>query len=158
MVGYVLAILWNIRGYLKYSIVGMVGLGVHMATLWLLTEKLSLWYLLSATIAIIVAALNNYILNYYWTFSDRKSLITNQFTGYFKYLLSRGFTEGLYLLLLFIAVDIIGLYYMMSAMIIQLVTAIIGYFVATKWIWRKKMEYESKILLEEDMDNERYYK
>jgi putative flippase GtrA len=155
MAGYVIGLLWKIRSYLKYSIVGAIGFGVHMVTLWFLTDKIHLWYLVSAVIAIIVAALNNYILNYYWTFSDKKYLIPNQFAGYFKYLLSRGFTEGLYLLLLFVAVGLLGLYYLASAMVIQIITAIIGYFVAVRWIWREKDVV--KQLSDEEMDNERVY-
>lgn len=154
MVGYVIALIWKIRGYLKYSIVGAIGFGIHMTTLWLLTEQANFWYLLSAIIAIIVSALNNYILNYLWTFNDRKETIGNPFIGYFKYLLSRGFTEGLYLVLLFLMVDIFGFYYMLSAMIIQIVTAILGYFIAVKWIWKREKVEE---LSEEVMDNERIY-
>ena len=156
MVSYVIGMLWKIRGYLKYSLVGAVGFGVHMVTLWLLTDKAHLWYLASAVLAIVVAALNNYILNYYWTFSDRKHLISNRFLGYFKYLLSRGFTEGIYLLALFIAVDLLKFHYLTSAMIIQIVTAILGYFIAVKWIWKKKSEIV-KELTEDEMDNERTY-
>ena len=153
MVSYVIGLLWKWRSYLKYSVVGAVGFGVHMFTLWIFTDKVHLWYLASAVLAIVIAALNNYILNYYWTFSDRKNLINNRFIGYFKYLISRGFTEGIYLLLLFLAVDLLKFHYLTSAMIIQVGTAVLGYFVAVKWIWKKKGE-TVKELTEEEMDNE----
>lgn len=154
MVSYAIGFFWNIRGYLKYSVVGAIGFGVHMGTLWLFTEKVALWYLLSAILAIIISALNNYILNYYWTFRDNKKAINNKILGYFKYLISRGFTEGLYLLLLYLAVDIMSLHYLTSAMIIQIVTAILGYFIAVKWIWKK---FELQELTDEEMDNEYIY-
>ncbi|GAG00943.1 unnamed protein product, partial [marine sediment metagenome] len=92
----------------------------------------------SAVIAIIVAAVNNYVLNYHWTFKDKKANITNIYTGYFKYLLSRGFTEGLYLVLLYLMTDIVGWHYMVSAVVVQVVTAIVGYLIAIKWIWRQR--------------------
>ena len=135
-------ITWNLiarfSGFIKYGLVGSVGFGVHLVVLWLLTEYAGMWYIASAIIAIVVAALNNYILNYHWTFKDKKANITNVYLGYFKYLLSRGFTEGLYLGLLYLMTDIVGWHYMVSAVVVQVVTAIVGYLIAVNWIWRKR--------------------
>jgi len=135
-------LLWRLvsktQGFIKYGLVGSVGFVIHLLVLWLLTDYGHLWYMLSATIAIIVAALNNYILNYLWTFKDKKGNINNKVLGYFKYLLSRGFTEGLYLGLLFVMVDVVGFHYLTSAILVQVATAIVGYVIALKWIWRKK--------------------
>lgn len=134
--------LWNLydklSGYIKYSLVGIIGFGIHLLVLWLLTDFGQVWYLLSATIAIIIAALNNYIINYHWTFRHKKQNIENKVTGYFKYLLSRGFTEGLYLILLYLMTDLVGLHYLASATIVQFATTILGYLIAVKWIWREK--------------------
>lgn len=138
-------------GYIKYSLVGSVGFGVHLLTLWVLTEHLHLWYMASATIAIVTAALNNYILNYLWTFKDRKSHINNKIVGYFQYLLSRGFTEGLYLVLLFVLTDLLGFHYMASAILIQMATAVVGYLVAVKWIWRKRGVVEAPIIIHKEI-------
>jgi putative flippase GtrA len=124
--------------------VGAVGFGVHLLVLWFMTDIVHFWYIGSATVAIIVAALNNYILNYHWTFKDRKSHINNVFIGYFKYLLSRGFTEGLYLVLLYVCVDIIGWHYLISAIAVQFATAIVGYLVAVKWIWKRQAKKRTK--------------
>lgn len=134
--------------FVKYGMVGSIGFLVHLATLYLLTDIAGLWYLASAIIAIVTAALCNYILNYHWTFKEKKTHINNIYLGYFQYLLSRGFTEGLYLGLLFLAVDIGGLNYLFSAAIIQIVTAIVGYVIAVKWIWRKRGEPEEKRVFE----------
>lgn len=135
-------LLWGLisklQGFIKYGLVGSVGFVVHLLVLWLLTEQFYIWYMASATVAIVVAALNNYILNYLWTFKDKKSHINNVFAGYFKYLLSRGFTEGLYLGLLFIMVDVGGYHYLTSAVVVQVLTAVVGYVIAIRWIWKKK--------------------
>lgn len=124
--------------FIKYGLVGSVGFAIHLLVLWLLTEQVHLWYMISATIAIVVAALNNYILNYLWTFKDRKASINNKVVGYFKYLLSRGFTEGLYLVLLYVMTDLAGVHYMLSAVVVQMLTAVLGYVIAVKWIWKGK--------------------
>lgn len=126
------------QGYIKYCLVGTVGFGIHLLTLWLLTEYAHFWYIGSAMLAIITASLNNYVLNYLWTFRDKKRNIQNKVAGYLQYLLSRGFTEGLYLVLLFMMVDLVGFHYMASAVIVQLLTAFMGYMIAVKWIWRRR--------------------
>ena len=126
------------QGYIKYCMVGAVGFLIHLLVLWFVTDIIHISYIVSASIAIVVAALNNYILNYKWTFKDRKNQIDNKVIGYFKYLLSRGLTEGLYLVLLIVCVDIIGWYYLTSAIAVQFSTAILGYLIAVKWIWRRR--------------------
>jgi dolichol-phosphate mannosyltransferase len=127
----------KLKGFIKYGAVGTIGFGVHLLVLWVLTDYAQLWYILSAIIAVIIAAINNYILNYVWTFSDKKKNINNKVIGYFKYLLGRGFTEGLYLGLLYLMTDIANIHYMTSAVLVQILTAIVGYYIAIKWIWAK---------------------
>jgi len=137
----VIFIIFNkLSGFIKYGLVGSVGFGIHLIVLWFCTDQLQLWYMWSAVIAIVVAALNNYILNYLWTFKDKKGNINNKFFGYFKYLLGRAFTEGLYLILLYGMVEWIGFHYMTSAILVQVLTAVVGYIIALKWIWRKRKD------------------
>ena len=153
MFGFVFDLLWKIfeklQGYIKYCLVGSVGFGIHLLVLWFFTEYAHLWYMASAVIAIIVSAINNYALNYLWTFKDKKSHIDNIIVGYFKYLLSRGFTEGLYLGLLYVMTDIVGLHYMMSAIVVQILTAFIGYLIAVKWIWAKRKNKQARVLADD---------
>lgn len=139
--------------FIKYGLVGSVGFGVHLVVLWLLTEQVHLWYMASAVIAIVVAALNNYILNCLWTFRDRDAGLGNKILGYFKYLLSRGFTEGIYLILLYAMTDLMGVYYMASASIVQIVTAVVGYYIAVKWIWKGGVLPSRLEMLEDNRPN-----
>lgn len=142
MLGFLVDLLWGLvaklSGYIKYSLVGLVGVGIHFATLWLLTEQAHLWYMGSAAIAIVLAATNNYFLNYHWTFKDRKGNIPNHFVGWFKFLLSIGMTEALYLGLLYMFTDKVGYHYMLSAFLSLSLTTVLRYIVATKWIWGSK--------------------
>ena len=142
MLGFIIDLLWRLvdklRGYIKYSLVGMVGVGIHFGVLWLLTEQAHLWYMGSAAIAILLASTNNYFLNYHWTFKDRKGSISNHFVGWFKFLLSIGMTEALYLGLLYLFTDMVGYHYMLSAFISLCLTTVLRYKVATNWIWNQK--------------------
>jgi len=127
----------KLEKYIKYSLVGMIGVLIHFSLLYLLTEKAGLWYILSATIAIGCAATNNYILNYFWTFKERKKVITSWWIGWFKFLLSIGMTEILYLGLLYWFTEKFQIYYLVSAFIALSLTTVIRYFTAEKWIWKK---------------------
>ena len=51
----------------KFNLVSLVGLGINMGALWLLTEVFGLYYLLSNLCGIAVATLWNYLVNTWWT-------------------------------------------------------------------------------------------
>ncbi len=135
-------------GFIKYSIVGTFGAAINFSTLWVLTDKFHLWYLLSAIIGIILASISNFVFNYLWAFRGKKGNFNNKIVGYFKYLLSRGVTEGLYLVLLYVMVDIVGWYYMTSAVVIQILTAIMGYVIVAKWVWKDEASLTKLEILE----------
>ncbi len=135
-------------GFIKYSIVGAFGAAINFSSLWFLTEQAHLWYLLSAIIGIILASISNFVFNYLWAFKDKKSSINNKIVGYFKYLLSRVVTEGLYLVLLYVMVDFVGWHYMTSAVVIQILTAVMGYVIVSKWIWKGEVALTKLEILE----------
>jgi len=59
----------NVR-FLKFCIVGGSGVIVNMGLLWLLTEIVGLYYLISSAISIETSIVTNFILNDYWTWKD----------------------------------------------------------------------------------------
>jgi dolichol-phosphate mannosyltransferase len=52
---------------LKFNLVSIGGLGIHMAILWFFTEVVGLFYLISAISAIAGAMLWNFTINTLWT-------------------------------------------------------------------------------------------
>ena len=70
----------------KYYLVGASGIFVNLGILFVLTEYVGLWYLLSSTIAIYVSITSNFLLNKSWTFRDtvtkqRTLLMYGKFIG-----------------------------------------------------------------------------
>ena len=58
-----------LRGsFVRYFIVGVLALGIHLAILTLLVELARLDPTVSTTIGFLVASVFNYALQYYWTF------------------------------------------------------------------------------------------
>ena len=123
-------------GYIKYNLVGVIGAALNFSALWVLTEKAHLWYLLSATIGIIIAASCNYVLNYLWTFSSRKHQIKSHFQGWARFLASVSVTEGVYLYLVYLFTSTAGLHYMVSAFLSLSLTSVVRYITANKWVWK----------------------
>lgn len=60
-----------VRQFLQYVFVGGLAFGIDFATLFLLTDKLALHYLVSATIAFLIGLAVNYALCVTWIFDVR---------------------------------------------------------------------------------------
>jgi len=56
--------------FLKFCIVGSSGVIVNMGLLWILTEKVGLYYLISSGIGIETSIITNFIFNDMWTWKE----------------------------------------------------------------------------------------
>jgi putative flippase GtrA/SAM-dependent methyltransferase len=118
--------------WLRFGIVGGIGTLIHFAVLFSFT-KLGLWYIFSAIVAVLVAATSNYILNQLWTFKENK--IQRKIIGWLKYISSSSIFDGLYLLLLAFFTEVVGVWYIFSAVISVLIVFPLRYNVSRLWIW-----------------------
>lgn len=57
--------------WLKFNAVGLMGVGVQLAALWLFNKGFGWHYLLSTALAVEAAVLHNFIWHMAWTWSDR---------------------------------------------------------------------------------------
>jgi len=55
---------------LRFGTVGLLGVVINSALLWLLTERAGMFYLVSSILATEVAILCNFVLNHAWTFAS----------------------------------------------------------------------------------------
>jgi dolichol-phosphate mannosyltransferase len=104
---------------LKFGTVGGSGVIVNSGILYLLTEFLSIDYRISSLAAIECAIINNFLWNYYWTFSERKSARKRGFFSMMlKFNLSSGFTAFVVNWgILFILTEHFHIYYQISNLI-----------------------------------------
>jgi len=56
-----------LKTLMKFNLVSLAGLGINLTILWILTEPLGLFYMLSNLVGIAAATLWNYLLNNWWT-------------------------------------------------------------------------------------------
>ena len=119
----------------KFFLVGAIGMPIHLGVLYGLTEA-GLYYVASAAIAVIVAISFNYFLNHYWTFRDRRTNTLGR--GYFKYLLVGCISDTVYLGLLYVAVDMLHIYYVLAAGGLIVMLGLLRYHIVGRWIWKTK--------------------
>jgi len=124
-----------LKKFLKFTVVGCSGFLIHMGVLYGLTELVSIYYLLSATAALVCAATNNYLINHYWTFRSQREYNPSLLVGWLKYMATVGVAEVLYIGILALLTEVLGLWYMLSAGIGISLTSLLRFFFLSKWVW-----------------------
>ena len=119
--------------WLRFGIVGGIGSLIHFTVLFGFTRFVGLWYILSAVLAVFVAATSNYILNQVWTFKEKN--IQRKTIGWLKYLASSSIFDSVYLILLAFLTEVVGFWYLFSAFISLLIVFPLRYNVSRLWIW-----------------------
>jgi len=124
--------------YIKFAVVGGIGSIINWAILYALTEYCGVWYVVSSIIGILIATLHNYLLNHYWAFRDERQNNSNLLVGWIKYQLSTGVCSLLYLGILTGLTEVVGLWYMISAIVAVFISSTLNFIVVRKLVWGKK--------------------
>jgi dolichol-phosphate mannosyltransferase len=118
--------------FLKFCVVGGLGTIVNLVILYCFVEFFKFWYISSATIAFVIAATHNYILNKIWTFKDKrvgKKFIAKQWT---KFFVVSTLSLGINLTVLYALVEFFGLWYIF-AQIVAIFAALLSNFFGNKY-------------------------
>jgi len=75
------------EGFLKFAVVGSIGVAINLLMITLIVKLTNVRGWQASAVASLTANLSNYILNNYWTFSDRLHKGWGVAKGYFSYLL-----------------------------------------------------------------------
>jgi dolichol-phosphate mannosyltransferase len=98
--------------FFKFAFVGAIGTIVNLLVLYLLTEFVHVYYILSAIFAFVVAATHNFILNKLWTFKERlEDNFSKKYVQFFSVCLISLIVN---LFFLYIFTEIFGIYYLIS--------------------------------------------
>lgn len=65
--------------FVKYAVVGSIGTAVDVGSLYIFVDFMHIHVLVATAMSFILAVINNFILNKYWTFENRSSNIRKQF-------------------------------------------------------------------------------
>jgi dolichol-phosphate mannosyltransferase len=103
---------------LRFVAVGVSGLMVNMAVLYVLTSVIGIFYLISSLVAIELSILNNFFWNDWWTFGDDTGhhlLNTWERLGVYHLISAGGLLINIGIL--FILTEYFGIYYLISNLI-----------------------------------------
>ena len=114
--------------FLKYGIVGVLGLVVDMGIFYLLHEVLQVNYIVSNVISSSLAVIHNFILNSLFTFKVKDKLLKRFVSFYTIALVGMAMSSGLLILM----IDGMKMESMVAKMISVLVVAVIQYFLNKK--------------------------
>jgi dolichol-phosphate mannosyltransferase len=128
----------GVRRFIKFCLVGASGVLVNMGLLWLLTEVVGLFYLVSAAIAIETSIINNFILNDIWTFRDRRAPgRTAGLVRLLKFNLVSAAGIGINMGVLWTCTEVLGIYYLISNLCGIAAAMLWNFIINLSWTWRR---------------------
>jgi putative flippase GtrA len=106
----------DMRIVVRYALVGLLAVAINLGTLMLLVQQAGLWYLAAAVIAFLVSFCVAFMLQKYWTFKDASNAVVRQGSMYFTIgIVNLCFNT----IALYIAVDVLGFWYLGSQVCIM---------------------------------------
>ena len=120
-----------IKQILRFGIVGGIAFLIDYALLYILTEYIGIHYLISSIISFTISVIFNYILSIKWVFDVKRKQGTKEFIIFI--VLS---VIGLLInsLIMYIMVDILKIYYMLSKLVSTLIVMIYNFITRKKFI------------------------
>lgn len=123
-----------LRQIIKFGFVGGSAFVIDAGLLFLLTDFLNIHYLISGTVSFSVSVIYNYILSIFWVF-DTSSHKKSQDFVVFVVMSIIGF--GINQLLMYILVDLLAVYYMISKVLTTVVVMIYNFITRKLFLERK---------------------
>ncbi|MBU5575065.1 MAG: glycosyltransferase family 2 protein [Candidatus Aenigmatarchaeota archaeon] len=123
-----------IKKFVKFCIVGAFGTLLNIAVLYVLTEKLYIFYMISAVFAFVVALTSNFILNKIWTFGEKLSERT--LYKYSKFFIISILALFVNLIVLYILVEYFQIWYIFSQVLAILISSIVNFFGNAIWTFK----------------------
>ena len=123
---------------IKYFLVGGIGVGVNLGLLYVLTDFLGIWYILSQGIAIAVSITNNFFLHRYWTFKN-EIVEPKTLERYIKFFIVSVVGMCIQLGLTFVLVENFAIYYLYAAVLSIISASAFNYLLNRKWTFEIKL-------------------
>ena len=124
-----------IKEFLKFAFVGGIGTLVNVAILYLLTEKIGIYYMVSAVFSFVVAMTSNFVLNKLWTFKENIGLNVGRKYLQFGLVSIAALLVNLFFLYLF--TEIFRVYYIISQILAIGIVLIINFLGNKIWTFSK---------------------
>ena len=119
----------------KFAIVGVINTLINLVVLYIFTEFLGIYYLVSAIFAFIVANINSFLLNKIWTFKE--NIKHKAASRYIKFVVVSVIALVVNLIFLYAAVEYFKLWYMFAQVLAVILNFLINFFGNKIWTFRE---------------------
>lgn len=123
------------KPFVKYSIVGAIGTFLDLSSLYILVEYFYFPVILGSIVSFLLAVVNNFILNKSWTFRSKSTNYKKLFT---KFLIVSIIGLGLTVASMYIFVNILAIWYILSKAITSLLVLTWNFLANKLWTFRIK--------------------
>ena len=110
-----------ISQFFKFGVVGVIAFIVDYLSLYLLTEFLNVYYLISSIISFLLSIIVNYILSIKWVFDIKKK---QSFKDVIIFTLLSAIGLLINLLVMYLSVEVFKIYYMIGKLITTFIVMI----------------------------------
>ncbi len=128
----------DISRMIKFAMVGALGVIFNESILYLLTEKIGIFYLISGLVAIEASIIFVFLLNDFFVFRDRRAPGKFQF---FKRLVKSNLARVggmiINLAILFLLVEFFYIYYLLANLVDIALGFLFNYSLSFVWVWVK---------------------
>ncbi len=147
------SLIGNFKPFFKYSIVGVMGTFIDLASLYFFVEYLHIAVIPASVLSFLLAVVNNFLLNKSWTFRNRSS---NYRKLFIKFLIVSVIGLLLTVSSMYVLVHVIGIWYMIAKALTSLVVLTWNFLGNKLWTFSIKhrdleipenFEYELSIII-----------
>ena len=125
------------RRSIMFSAVGLIGIGVQLAALWMLKSRLGVPLLVATFLATEIAVIHNFAWHVHWTWADRPASVAETFRRLIRFHVTNGLVSIAGNLLLMAALTVyLGLHYLLANLISIGVCALANLVVSDAWVFR----------------------
>lgn len=125
----------NSNRVIRFVIAGSSVAITQIGLLYLLTEFLGFWYLISSLFSFIYALITSFLLQKYWAFKDNNK--KNATLQFFKFVLVAIIGIFINIISMYFWVDIVGVWYVIGQFITGLIIALINFLIYKFFIFKK---------------------
>ena len=119
----------------RFALVGATGAIINLTIIYILTNYIFIWYILSALVAIECSIMWNFYLNTKVTFNYRFSNRSKLIAAIFRYHLSSFASSIINIAALFALTEFFNIYFLFSELIAIMLAFGINYIISTKYVW-----------------------
>jgi len=122
---------------LRYIVAGGIAFAIDVAILWLLTEHLHIYYLVSSTISFIIGLITSYLISVLWVFDEKR--IKNKTIEIIIFGIIGGVGLILTSFFMWLFTSVLLFYYLYSKIITTVIVFIWNFIAKKKILFTKKM-------------------